>query len=258
MSPVHRCAAAHSRVRGVESHAGGMDHQVVGVLGASGGLGVSSLAVAVGLRACARFGATVCLDGDGVGGGLDVTACLEHLPGLRWPDLEAAQGQVDGAALLRALPAEGSLRVLAARAAAPSEDVMAATLAALAELCPVTVVDLGRSLRLVDRCTHVVLVSGMSARQLADAAALAPLVLERSPDVRLALRTARRDPMQPEVVASLLDLPLATVLHLDARAVTDADRARMPGARDSSALARAAEDVVSAMALDQSSAVVAS
>ena len=230
-----------------------MDHQVVGVLGASGGLGVSSLAVAVGLRACERFGATVCLDGDGVGGGLDVTACLEHLPGLRWPDLESAQGQVDGAALLRALPAEGSLRVLAARAAAPGQDVMVATLAALAELCPVTVVDLGRSLRLVDQCTHVVLVSGMTARHLADAAALAPLVNERSPDVRLALRAARRDPVHPEDVASLLDLPLATVLHQDPRAVTDADRARMPGARPSSALARAAEDVVSAVALGRES-----
>lgn len=231
-----------------------MDHQVVGVLGASGGLGVSSLAVAVGVRACERFGATVCLDGAG-GGGLDVTACLEHLPGLRWPDLEAAQGQVDGAALLRALPAEGSLRVLAARGVAPGQDVMVATLAALAELCPVTVVDLGRSLRLVDRCTHVILVSGMTARQLADAAALVPLVLQRSPDVRLALRPARRDPMQPEDVASLLDLPLATVLHHDPRAVTDADRARMPGARRSSAIVRAAEDIVSALALGQSSTV---
>jgi hypothetical protein len=226
-----------------------MDHQVVGVLGASGGLGVSSLAVAVGLRACARFGATVCLDGDAVGGGLDVTACLEHLPGLRWPDLEAARGQIDGAALLRALPAEGSLRVLAARAAAPGRDVMVATLAALAELCPVTVVDLGRSLRLVDQCTHVVLLSGVAARHLADAAAVVPALLERSPDVRLALRAARRDPVQPEDVASLLDLPLATVLHQDPRAVTDADRARMPGARPSSVLARAAEDVVSVLAL---------
>jgi hypothetical protein len=235
-----------------------MDHQVVGVLGASGGLGVSSLAVAVALRACERFGATVCLDGVGIGGGLDVTACLEHLPGLRWPDLEATQGQVDGAALLRALPAEGSLRVLAARAAPPGQDVMVATLAALADLCPVTVVDLGRSVRLVDRCTHVVLVSGMSARQLADAAALVPLVLERAADVRLALRTARRDPVQPAVVASLLDLPLATVLQQDPRAVTDADRARMPGARTSSALGRAADDVVSAMALGQSGRAVAS
>lgn len=224
-----------------------MHHQVIGVLGASGGLGVSSLAVAVGLRASERFGATVCLDGERVGGGLDVTACLEHLPGLRWPDLEAAQGQLDGSALLRALPAEGSLRVLGARAAPPRRDVMVAALGALAELCPVTVVDLGRSLHLIDRCTQVMLVSGVSARQLADAAAIVPAVLAGGADVRLVLRTMRRDPVQPEDVAALLDLPLATVVRQDPRAVTDADRARMPGARQSSALARAADDLLAVL-----------
>lgn len=225
-------------------------HHVTGVIGASGGLGVSTLAVALGHRASRRFGATVCLDGHGIGGGLDVTACLEHLPGLRWPDLEAAQGQIDGAALLRALPAEGSLRVLAARAKPPRPEVMAAALEALAELCPVTVVDLGRSLTLLDQCSQVVLVCGASARHLADAAALVPTLFDIAPDVHLVLRTTRRDPVQPEDVAALLDLPLATVLRHDSRVASDADRGRMPGGRSSSALARAADRVLSLGALE--------
>jgi len=58
----------------------------VGVVGASGGLGVSTLAVALASRAGPSLGVTVCVDtagSAGARGGLDVTACLEHLPGLR-------------------------------------------------------------------------------------------------------------------------------------------------------------------------------
>src|SRR5690348_11711960 len=96
-----------------------MDHHVIGVMGASGGLGASTLAVALAVRAGPRTGVSVCVDGRTSGGGLDVTACLEHAPGVRWGDLADLRGEVDGAALLRALPGEGPLRVLAAGGGSP-------------------------------------------------------------------------------------------------------------------------------------------
>jgi hypothetical protein len=226
-----------------------MDHLVVGVLGASGGLGVSSLAVALAVRASRLHGVTACVDGAAEGGGLDVTACLEHLPGLRWPDLADAQGGLDGAALLRALPGEGSLRVLAARAERPAVAVMAAAVRGLAEVCAVTVVDLGRSVEHAQWCTDVVVVSGLTARQLADASAVVPQLVRRAPSARLVLRAGRHDPFQPEDVAAHLDLPLAAVLADDPRALTDADRAHLPGSRRASALTRAADQVLSTCAL---------
>lgn len=228
-------------------HRGRMDHQVVGVMGASGGLGASSLAVAIAVRAASRWGATAAIDGPGGFGGLDVTACVEHLPGVRWPDLAASQGSVDGAAVLRALPALGGVHVLGARGVVPEPGVVSAVVEALAGLCAVTVLDLGRDLGLVRWCTDLLLMAGGSARQLADAAALAPLLHDAAPGARLVLRTGRRDPVLPEDIADSLDLPLAAVLADDARAATDADRARPPGERDGSALARAADAVLAGL-----------
>jgi hypothetical protein len=213
-----------------------MDHRVIGVTGASGGLGTSTLTVALAVRAAPHVGATVAVDGAPGGGELDVTACLEHLPGLRWPDLSAARGGLDGVALLRALPAEGTTRVLAGTHRGLPEDVVRAGLTGLARVCGVASVDLGRSVWLADQCTELVLVAGTSARQLADATAAADAVHELGIPAALVVRTGRSDPVSPEEVAVHLDLPLAGTLRDDARVVADADRARMPGSRSSGGL----------------------
>ena len=218
-----------------------MDHRVMGVIGASGGLGVSTLAVALAVRAGPRVGATVAVDGTPDHGALDVTACVEHLPGLRWADLAAAQGALDGAALLRALPAEGTTRVLAGDGPELDEGVVRAALTGLARVCGVVVVDLGHSLGLADECTELVVVTGTSARQLADSTALADAVHALSCPAGLVVRTGRGDAVSPEEVAAHLDLPLAGTLRDDSRVVTDADRARTPGSRSSGGLVVLAE-----------------
>jgi hypothetical protein len=224
-----------------------MDHRVIGVVGCSGGVGASSLAVALALVASRRLGVCAAVDGDLRGGGLDVTAGLEHLPGLRWPDLAAVQGEVDGAALVRSLPAQGALRVLGARGLVVSADVVAAAVAGLSGVCPVTVVDVGARLDALPRRSGVVVVSGLSARQLADASVVVPAVLDAvEGSVQLVLRGGRRDAEMAEEVAGHLDLPLLGLLRDDPRAISDAHRGGMPGARRGSALASAAELVLGA------------
>src|SRR6478672_5496568 len=111
---VHRASSGRRRRGGARATVGAMSHRVVGVIGASGGVGSSTLAVALALRATPAVGAVTCVDLVLQAGGLDVTACVEHLPGLRWPDLAGARGRLDGADLMEALPAEGPVRVLAA------------------------------------------------------------------------------------------------------------------------------------------------
>ena len=78
---------------------------VVGVAGGSGGVGASVLVAALGVRAVTAGRTAVCVDGQRLGGGLDVTLGLEQERGLRWPDLAGVRGQVDGRELLRRLPA---------------------------------------------------------------------------------------------------------------------------------------------------------
>ena len=227
-----------------------MNHRVMGVIGASGGLGASTLTVALAVRAGPQVGATVAVDGGRDGGALDVTACLEHLPGLRWSDLAAAQGALDGAALLQALPAEGTTRVLAGSHRGLPSEVVGVALAGIARVCGVVVVDLGRSLWLADQCTELVVVTGTSARQLADAGAVAERLHGLALSASLVLRTGRADPVSPEEVAVHLDLPLAGTLRDDSRIAVDADRARVPGSRSSGALADLVDALLSAGADD--------
>lgn len=223
-----------------------MVHAVVGVVGASGGLGASTLGVALAVRASRRFGVCVAVDARSGGGGLDVTAGLEHLPGLRWGDLAESRGEVDGAAVLTGLPHDGGLRVLAARGSRPRAPVERAVVAGLAQVSPVTVLDLGRRFELVELCTHLVLVAGSTARRLADATAVVrePALAEVTP--WLVLRTRGRDPVSGEAVAAHLDLPLAGVLREDPGVRGDEDRALVPGTRGKGSLATLADRVLDA------------
>ena len=223
-----------------------MDHRVLGVIGASGGLGVSTLVVGLAARAARRVGATVAVDGAPGGGALDVTACVEHLPGLRWADLAGAEGRIDGAALLRALPGDGPARVLAGRGEVPPDDVASAVVTGLAGVCGLTVVDLGGSTRRADACTDLLLVVGPSARPLAHRAGVAERLHDLAVPVALVLRTRRGDGVGPEDVAAHLDLPLAGTLRDDPRVGPDAERGRPPGSRGSGPFAASVDSLLSA------------
>ena len=223
-----------------------MGHRVLGVIGASGGVGVSTLAVALAVRAAGQVGATVAVDGAPGGGALDVTACVEHHPGLRWADLAGAEGRLDGATLLRELPADGGARVLAGRGPAPPAEVVRAALSGLALVCGLTVVDLGCSGRWVAECTDLLLVVGSTARQLADGTGVAERLHELGVPTALVLRSHRGDALVPEEVAAHLDLPLAGTLRDDPRVPVDADRGRPPGSRSSGVLAALVDSLLSA------------
>jgi MinD-like ATPase involved in chromosome partitioning or flagellar assembly len=221
-----------------------MGDVVVGVLGASGGLGVSTLAVALALRAGDRHGLAAGVDGDLTRGGLDVTACVEHQAGVRWGDLTAVEGEVDGPGLLRSLPAERNARFLAAGSGAPSASVVGRVVAALAETTSLVVVDCGTRGESVGPCTDVLLVCGTSVRQLADGAACAAHVHARGVRAGLVLRTVGRSPVEPEDVAFHLDLPLVATMRDDARVAGDPVRGRAPGLRGSDAVGAVADRVL--------------
>ncbi len=107
---------------------------VVGVVGARGGVGASTVAAALALRVhrhgwhaerrrprrrgTGRAGATadvprvVLVDLDPAGGGLDVHLGIEDVPGVRWPDLAGARGDVSGPELTDLLPDWAGVTVL--------------------------------------------------------------------------------------------------------------------------------------------------
>ncbi|WP_460459906.1 CpaE-like family protein, partial [Angustibacter peucedani] len=73
---VHRLASTVERVGGA---------RVLGVVGGCGGAGASLLAVAMALGAARTDQQVLLVDLDPLGGGLDLTAGLDDVAGLRWP-----------------------------------------------------------------------------------------------------------------------------------------------------------------------------
>ncbi|MGL5816680.1 MAG: hypothetical protein ACRCYR_03885 [Phycicoccus sp.] len=219
-----------------------MHHNVPLVLvGASGGLGTTSLALATGRRLAATGPPAVVVDLDLDGGGLDVAAGVEHLPGRRWRAFAGSRGRVDAGAVLRSLPAEGGCHVLSVEGTSPEQIDDEAMRDVLGSLCtgPArVVVDMPRGSRLLREVTNagacVVVVGGLRTRALADTGALLGRLFDEAavgptPGAWLVTRGGRPD---GDVLADVAEhLGVVHVHHLgdDARVVRDAERGLWPG-----------------------------
>lgn len=150
--------------------------QVIGFVGASGGLGVSSLAAAYALVGGARLGSARVglVDGD-PRGRVDVTCGVDHVAGLRWPDLAALSGRPDGRLILARLPMCEGVRVLAGGPGpAPPKELREGVISALAGQLDLVVVDLGAHVATADDVVDGwVLVAGTGVRCLTDLESLA-------------------------------------------------------------------------------------
>lgn len=118
------------------------------VLGATGGVGASTLAAGLAWSAHASGKRCVLMDLDPYGGGLDLALGVESEPGWRWSQLARVSGQVSG--LADRLPRMEGLAVLAADRQAPIEEPSAQAvhdvLASLRAEHDAVVVDLGRGI----------------------------------------------------------------------------------------------------------------
>ena len=202
--PQVRAALASSRCA---DEAAGMTSTplLTAVVGASGGLGASTLALAVGRRLAATGPPAVVVDLDLLRGGLEVTAGVEHLPGRRWDDLRHVRGRVPPDALVSVLPGEEGCAVLSARGGAPPgvpEDGGARRRRLPGRgLGPGGARPAARPVRCSRVCCPagalVVLVVGLRTRALADADAAVSRLLDEpgapdaAPDLRLVTRGGR-------------------------------------------------------------------
>ncbi|WP_240917769.1 hypothetical protein [Phycicoccus sp. HDW14] len=229
---------------------------VLAVVGASGGLGASTLALAVGRRLAVDGPPATVVDLDLTGGGLDVTAGVEHLAGRRWAALASVRGAVPPDLVLGSLPTEAGCRLLSAGGSPPTDVPDAAVADVLDSLVgaggPV-VLDVPAASTLLPLVLRhaplVVLVTGLRTRALADADALVDRLTSRAeggpapPDLRLVTRG-------PRPTAGVLDdvvahLGVAHLHHVpdDPRVPRDAERGAWPGSADD-AVRRCADRVV--------------
>ena len=225
---------------------------IIGVVGGSGGVGASVLTAAIAVRAAQAGLEVVCVDGDRLGGGLDVTLGIEQEHGVRWPDLIGARGRIDGPELLRRLPAVDGVRVLSfdrGRDVELSAEILHEALRALSDACDVVVVDLpcpdhGVFAALAPSVETMVLLAGSGICDLAGASAISEYLLRACPDVWLCLRTSGKGSHFADTVAGALDLPLLAVVREEPSLAADVLHGIPPGNSTKGALAVAADQVL--------------
>jgi secretion/DNA translocation related CpaE-like protein len=211
---------------------------VVGVMAGCGGAGASTLAAGLGLTA-ARDGTALLVDGDPVGGGLDLLLAAEQAPGARWPDLVDTRGRLSAPALLEALAQVDGLAMLSwdrgDPVALPAE-AAASVLDAATRAVATVVLDLPRQLdqaaeTLLCGCDELLLVVPATVRATAAAARVAERVAAVAPVAGVVVREAAAPRLAPGDVAAALGLELRGVIEDDAGIASAAQRGRPPLSR---------------------------
>ncbi|AXI78819.1 septum site-determining protein Ssd [Peterkaempfera bronchialis] len=226
---------------GVGAHA-----LTVAVLGGRGGAGASTLACALAVTAAREGHRTMLIDGDPLGGGLDVLLGGEGASGLRWPDLAGSRGRVNGHELEKALP---SLHRLAALSWDRSDtltippEAMRSVLAAARRRGGLVVLDLPRHLEpaaaeALEQADTGLLVVPAELRAMAAAGRVAAAVRMRLADLRAVVRVPGCAGIDGREVARGLHMDLAGELASEPGLTADVERGTPPGLREKGPLAR--------------------
>jgi secretion/DNA translocation related CpaE-like protein len=212
---------------------------VVAVVGGRGGAGATTLSAALAVTAARRSRRVLLVDGDPLGGGIDLVFHAEELTGLRWPDLASMRGRVPGGALTQALPRTADVALLSwdrgVTGSVPAE-ALEAVLAAARRSEDLVVVDLPRH---VDDTVRVVaahadlllLVVPAEVRASAAAARVAARLTALHGDVRLVVRGPAPSGLSAADVAGSLGLPLVGQLKPEPDLDRTLERGEPPGLR---------------------------
>ncbi|HEY3557682.1 MAG TPA: septum site-determining protein Ssd [Kribbella sp.] len=219
-------------------------------VGGCGGAGSTTLAAAVAVLGNRRGFRTMLIDGDPLGGGIELALGIERDPGDRWPKLLNASGRVGAAALRSALPSVDGLAVLSwdqSDVTVLPPDTMSSVIGAAQRSADLVVLDLPRRADpAVEegfiRSTATLLVVPCDVRSVAAAKRLAGPLRSVAGDVRVVAR-ASRPGLAATDVASHLSLPLATKLGIDPQVPTAMDEGRF-APRRRSPLIRAAANIL--------------
>ncbi|QMU74675.1 septum formation initiator [Streptacidiphilus sp. PB12-B1b] len=218
----------------------------IAVLGGRGGAGASTLACALAVTAAREGHRTVLVDGDPMGGGLDLLLGGESAAGLRWPDLAGSRGRVNAVELERSLPRLHRLTALSwdrGDVLSIPLEAMRTVLGAARRRGGVVVLDLPRCIddtagEALEQADLGLLVVPAELRAMTASGRVASAARMRLSDLRAVVRGPAPSGVTGEEVARGLRLPLAGELLAEPGLATDLERGRPPGARPRGPLGR--------------------
>ncbi|GAA2172754.1 CpaE-like family protein [Arthrobacter parietis] len=207
---------------------------VVGVLGAVGGVGASTISVWLAASAASRELHPLLVDGDPFGGGLELSLGGESVPGVRWPDLGEVRGTLNPEQLIHALPSLGGFSLLSMGTEPPAPGILASSavppiMEAARGAFNLTVVDVARGWSadgsLLPYCDSVLIVVPGRVRAISAARAL---VAQLQPlPVRALVRGPLGPDLDPDRVADAIGVPNAGYLPYLRAAVGSENQGRV-------------------------------
>ncbi|WP_291758008.1 pilus assembly protein FlpE [Cellulomonas sp. 73-145] len=207
---------------------------VVGVVGARGGAGTSTLAALTAAR-LARRTSTVLADLDCRGGGLDVTVGVEDADGARWPELAGARGDVPGEDVLALLPRWGGCAVLSADrdGSDPDPGLVTDVLHALTGVVGAIVLDLPRGgasagAAVLGACDVVVVVARRDLRSVAGTLAVRPRLAAAGTSAGLVVLGRGPGGLSVAELSAAVDLPVLWAGGTTRRLARAAERGVLP------------------------------
>jgi secretion/DNA translocation related CpaE-like protein len=218
----------------------------VGVIGGRGGAGASTLACALAVTAARGGCRTMLVDGDPLGGGLDILLGAERTGGLRWPDLADSRGRVNSGALEESLPRLDALSVLSwdrGDSVRIPPQAMRSVLGAARRRGGVVVVDLPRRVdeAVAETLAQIdvgLLVVPAELRAVAAAGRVASAVSMVLKDLRVVARGPFGAGLDDHEIARLIGLPLAGALPPEPSLADVLSGGGPPGSSGSGPLAR--------------------
>lgn len=233
---------------------------VVGVVGGSGGAGVTTLVAALGQVGSGR-GRTLLVDLDPHGPGLDRVVGLDDRPGVGWDDLDRSAGRLGARALREAVPRQGDLGVLTwrdgARTDVPPPGAVGAVLDAARRGHRLVVVDLARQVAtggdVLARLDRLLVVARPGLAPAASAVRLVDALSGRAAP----LLVVRGDPVAAGRLERATGVPLLLSMSDQRGLAESVDLGLGPVRHRRGALGRAAAEVLALLAVRGPSGLVA-
>jgi secretion/DNA translocation related CpaE-like protein len=231
--------------RCAEASEGASRGALVAVVGGRGGAGATVTAAALAVTGLRLGHRTLLVDGDPLGGGIDLVLGGEGSEGLRWSELSGARGRLAPASLYDALPQVDELTVLSwgreDGAEVPAE-AMASLLDAGRRGSDLVVVDLPRQLGDASRVALetadvTLLVVPAELRAAAAATRVLSRVRDHCADVRVLVRGPAPSGLDADAMAEALGVPLAGQVRAEPGLAAALERGDPPGRRTKGPLA---------------------
>lgn len=209
---------------------------VVSVMGGCGGAGATTLAASLVLAGARRGFASLLLDADPFGGGIDLVLGHENVEGMRWRDLDRTQGRVSGESLRQVLPSRSGVSTLSWDRGEPVDvhsSSVRAVLAAAARAYDLVAVDVPRQFddvteEILGRSVLIVLLVPEDIHALSASGRVLAQLQRHTGNVALLTR-ARRGGIGSSAVSETLGLPVLGRVRHERHLASNLDAGAGPG-----------------------------